>query len=72
MFYLNTSRTLKKLNNFEYIKFSFRKSSGFLINEKKHSFLKELGLNEENLGVYDGKWDANGNVSTSQVFHNCL
>lgn len=42
----------------------FRKSSSFLINDNKYSFLKELGLSEENAGVYDGKkWDANGNVS---------
>jgi len=62
MFCLNV-RSLKHLKFLNYVHFCHRKSSGFLINDKKYSFLKELGLNEENLGVYDGKWDANGNVS---------
>lgn len=66
MFYLNT-RSLKHLKGLEYINFSFRKCSSFLINENKYSFLKDLGLNEENPGVYDGKWDANGSVSISQI-----
>lgn len=60
MYYLN-SRSLKYLKSFRHI--SFRKTSSFLINDSKYSFLKELGLHEENAGVYDGKWDANGNVS---------
>lgn len=64
MFYFNT-RSLKYLKDLKYIHFSLRKSSNFLINENKYSFLKDLGLNEENPGVYDGKWDANGNVSIS-------
>ncbi|XP_076333158.1 aldehyde dehydrogenase 7 family member A1 isoform X2 [Tachypleus tridentatus] len=37
-------------------------SSLFLIEEPKFSFLKELGLEEKNLGVYNGKWSGNGEV----------
>jgi len=62
MYYLN-SIPLKRLKFLKYVHFSHRKCSSFLINDNKYSFLKELGLNEENVGVYDGKWDANGNVS---------
>jgi len=60
MNYLKSS-PLKHLKFLKYV--SFRKSSSFLINDSKYSFLKELGLNEENVGVYDGQWGANGNVS---------
>jgi len=60
MNYLKSS-PLKHLKILKYV--SLRKSSSFLINDSKYSFLKELGLNEENVGVYDGQWDANGNVS---------
>ena len=37
--------------------------SSFLINEPKYAWLKELGLKEENDGVFNGKWFANGEVS---------
>ncbi|XP_076333157.1 aldehyde dehydrogenase 7 family member A1 isoform X1 [Tachypleus tridentatus] len=40
-------------------------SSLFLIEEPKFSFLKELGLEEKNLGVYNGKWSGNGEVIQS-------
>ncbi|XP_076047135.1 aldehyde dehydrogenase 7 family member A1 [Oratosquilla oratoria] len=40
-------------------------SSGFLINEPKYAFLKELGLGETNKGVYNGQWTGNGEVVTS-------
>ncbi|XP_063591115.1 alpha-aminoadipic semialdehyde dehydrogenase-like [Penaeus indicus] len=40
-------------------------SSGYLINEPKYAFLKDLGLEESNKGVFDGKWFANGEVVTS-------
>lgn len=44
---------------------SFRlMSSNYLINQPKYkSFLQRLGLEEENLGVYDGQWFANGQVT---------
>ncbi|XP_042864012.1 alpha-aminoadipic semialdehyde dehydrogenase-like [Penaeus japonicus] len=40
-------------------------SSGYLINEPKYAFLKDLGLEESNKGVFNGKWFANGEVVTS-------
>jgi len=40
-------------------------SSGLLLNEPKYEFLKELGLQEENKGVYDGAWKGSGEVMTS-------
>ncbi|XP_065169766.1 putative aldehyde dehydrogenase family 7 member A1 homolog isoform X2 [Atheta coriaria] len=38
----------------------FRMSSSYLINDSKYSFLKELGLQEKNCGVYDGAWKGSG------------
>lgn len=59
---------MKNLNRYKYMYYSIKKSSSFLINDSKYSFLKELGLSEENAGVYDGKWDANGNVSLNMEY----
>ncbi|XP_030624376.1 alpha-aminoadipic semialdehyde dehydrogenase isoform X2 [Chanos chanos] len=39
--------------------------STLLINQPKYSWLKELGLNEENDGVYNGTWGGKGEVITS-------
>jgi len=39
--------------------------SSYLINEPKYAFLKELDLQETNLGVYNGKWTGSGEVVTS-------
>lgn len=36
--------------------------SKFLVENEDFSFLKELGLKKVNPGVYDGRWDANGEV----------
>lgn len=66
MYSLNSS-PLKHLKLLKYVHFSLRKNSSFLINDNKYSFLKELGLKEENVGVYDGTWEANGNVSIVYV-----
>ena len=39
-------------------------SSQLLINDDKYSsWLRRLGLQEQNPGVYDGTWHANGPVS---------
>lgn len=38
-------------------------SSSYLIEDPKYSFLKELGLEKRNAGVFNGKWKANGEVS---------
>ena len=41
-----------------------RNMSSYLINEPKYAFLKELDLQETNLGVYNGKWTGSGEVSS--------
>jgi len=40
-------------------------SSGFLINDPKYAFLKDLGLEEKNCGVFNGSWGGSGEVVTS-------
>lgn len=40
-------------------------STGFLIDDAKYSFLKELGLEKRNQGVYNGRWIGNGKIITS-------
>lgn len=42
-----------------------RRASSYLINDPQYSFLKDLGLEEENLGVFNGKWSASGDFITS-------
>jgi len=37
----------------------------FLINQPKYAFLKELGLEDQNKGVYHGKWSGSGETVTS-------
>ena len=37
-------------------------SGDFLINEPKYAFLKDLGLDTLNNGVYHGKWTGSGEV----------
>ncbi|RZF40504.1 hypothetical protein LSTR_LSTR000383 [Laodelphax striatellus] len=37
----------------------------FLIDDPKYGFLKELGLEKRNVGVYNGEWKAHGEVTTS-------
>ena len=39
-----------------------KSSSDLLINEPKYSWLKELSLQADNPGVFDGTWHANGPV----------
>ncbi len=41
-------------------------SSDLLIHEPKYSWLKELGLQAENPGVFDGTWHGSGPVR--QIF----
>jgi aldehyde dehydrogenase family 7 protein A1 len=36
--------------------------SSYLIDNPKYSWLKELGLESQNKGVYCGEWIANGEV----------
>ena len=37
-------------------------ASKFLVENGNYEFLKELGLKKVNPGVYDGQWNANGEV----------
>lgn len=46
-------------------KYSIRSASGYLVNDPDYAFLKDLGIQEENLGVYNGKWSGSGEVVTS-------
>lgn len=39
--------------------------ASYLVNDSKYAFLKELGLGENNCGVFHGKWAANGPVTES-------
>jgi len=39
-----------------------RLSSSYLINDPQYGFLKELGLEADNQGVYNGKWGGSGEV----------
>ncbi|PRD29280.1 UNVERIFIED_CONTAM: Alpha-aminoadipic semialdehyde dehydrogenase [Trichonephila clavipes] len=40
-------------------------ASSYLIEEPKYSFLKELGLEKKNCGVFNGRWTGNGDIVTS-------
>lgn len=45
----------------------YRMASSYLINDSKYSFLKDLGLSEQNQGVFakHGSWRGNGEVVNS-------
>ena len=48
---------------------SSNESSKYLISNAAYKpFLSELGLEEENLGVFDGKWFGNGEVRSFFIF----
>lgn len=34
----------------------------YLVNKERYSFIKELGLSEENDGVFNGTWGGSGEV----------
>ena len=40
-------------------------STDLLVNDPKYSWLKDLGLQTDNPGVFDGTWHASGPVSLS-------
>ncbi|VVC96924.1 unnamed protein product [Leptidea sinapis] len=42
-----------------------RQASSYLIDDPKYSFLKDLGLEKTNTGVFNGKWQANGQIIPS-------
>ena len=39
-----------------------RSMATYLIDEPKYAFLKELGLDQTNQGVYHGQWTGSGEV----------
>ena len=39
-------------------------SSSFLIEDNKYDFLKRLGIEKRNMGVYHNQWTGNGQVFT--------
>ncbi|XP_022120507.2 putative aldehyde dehydrogenase family 7 member A1 homolog [Pieris rapae] len=41
------------------------RNASYLIEDPKYSFLKDLGLEKTNVGVFNGKWQANGKVIQS-------
>jgi aldehyde dehydrogenase family 7 protein A1 len=56
------------LNNYKSFIFqSARMNSNYLINDPKYSFLKELGLEEKNYGVFSkhGRWFGDGEIIES-------
>ena len=46
----------------KYVSLTKRMSSSLLIESEKYGFLKELGLETDNPGVFDGHWVASGKV----------
>lgn len=43
-------------------------TADLLINDPKYAWLKELGLQAENKGVFDGTWKGSGAVSETVLF----
>ncbi len=39
-----------------------RTMASFLVDEPKYAFLKDLGIEKSNKGVYNGKWGGSGEV----------
>jgi hypothetical protein len=62
------TRHRKHFSNSKLFHINYRTMSGFLINDPKYSFLKELGLAEKNSGVYDGAWRGSGEVRRNEDF----
>lgn len=46
---------------------STTQSEDLLINKEKYSFIKELGLEADNDGVFNGSWGANGEVKVERL-----
>ena len=45
--------------------------ASFLVDSEdpKYGFLKDLGLTQKNLGVYNGKWMGSGEVCNMEIFN---
>lgn len=56
------ARNLKSVGQLSSKSYLLRTMSSFLIEQPKYSFLKDLGLEKSNVGVYNGQWFANGEV----------
>lgn len=64
----NSKHSLKYFKIFNktiYTHIRLLSSQKYLIDDPKYSFLRELGLEKVNIGVYNGKWSANGKVNQS-------
>ena len=63
LFSYDCFRELKMLQNVtklhqctQIVRVLSRRSSSYLVNDPEYAFLKDLGLQEENLGVFNGSW----------------
>ena len=52
-------------------KIQIRTMASFLVDEPKYGFLKDLGLSQKNLGVFNGKWMGSGEVCKIGIFDFC-
>ena len=52
-------------------KIQLRTMASFLVDSEdpKYGFLKDLGLTQKNLGVYNGKWMGSGEVCNMEIFN---
>ena len=65
---MNLFKQIKLAAHFRIVLVSNRKmSSAYLVNQPQYSFLKELGLEEVNQGVFagHGRWFGDGQVNKS-------
>lgn len=62
---MNNLIKLTNLNRQKILLQNIKRMSSFLINEPRYAFLKELGLAENNSGVFNGKWFGNGETIQS-------
>lgn len=58
-------RRAVKVKSFNLCYFRAMSSSRYLIDDANFSFLKELGLERTNKGVYNGSWTGNGDIVKS-------
>ena len=61
---LNPTKISLNLNNYKKLSLNIARMNSYLINDPKYSFLKELGLEEKNCGVFSkhGRWFGDGEV----------
>ena len=58
-----TSKTLTSAPRLRILsRYTHSSMAGLLIEEPKYSFLKDLGLDKENKGVFYGQWGGQGEV----------